>query len=127
VRFTIAVDFDGVIHQYRTGWKNSWTIPDPPVEGAITWLLQMAREFDVVIYSTRCRSLRGRLAIRRWLREHAGNAWYESPAGPGLEDVKLSAKKPKALLYVDDRGYRFTGANWPTAEQIRRLRPWNKP
>lgn len=37
-RYTVAVDFDGVLHRYDTPWINAATIPDPPVDGAIEWL-----------------------------------------------------------------------------------------
>lgn len=41
-RYTLAVDFDGVLHQYTTPWSNAATIPDPPVDGAIAWLNETA-------------------------------------------------------------------------------------
>ena len=34
----LAIDFDGVLHSYSSGWKGSRNIPDPPVDGAIEWL-----------------------------------------------------------------------------------------
>ena len=34
----ICVDFDGVIHSYKSGWRGVAVIPDPPVPGAIEWL-----------------------------------------------------------------------------------------
>lgn len=34
----IAVDFDGVLHSYISGWKGARNIPDPPTPGAIRWL-----------------------------------------------------------------------------------------
>ena len=37
-KFTVAVDFDGVIHSYTTLWFTASVIPDPPVPGAIEWL-----------------------------------------------------------------------------------------
>lgn len=124
-RYTIAVDFDGVIHRYDTPWVNAHTIPDEPVAGAIEWLIAMVQKFDVVIFSTRCKTWRGRRAVRRWLRRHAGTCWNEGLGVPGLEVVKLTAVKPPALIYLDDRAVRFEGT-FPTAEQVHRLRPWHK-
>jgi hypothetical protein len=124
--WTVAVDFDGVIHSYTTPWINAHTIPDPPVPGAMRWLHHTVQSFNVVIYSTRCKTWRGRRAIRAWLKEHSGILWEQIPGFRGLEDVELSREKPPALIYVDDRAYRFTGENWPSKDEIHKLRPWNK-
>lgn len=125
-RYTVAVDFDGVLHRYNSPWINAHTIPDLPVPGAIDWLWRTFQAFDIVIYSTRCKTWRGRRAVRNWLRRYVGHLWYESPAGPGLEDIRLSYEKPPALVYLDDRAIRFTGENFPTPAEIHAARPWNK-
>lgn len=125
-RYTIAVDFDGVIHRYDSPWVNAHTIPDPPVDGAIEWLSRMIQKFDVVIFSTRCKTLRGRWAIKGWLEDHADALYWEAPGWRGIEDVRLSYTKPPALIYLDDRAVRFEGT-FPTSVQIHALRPWNKP
>lgn len=124
--YTVAVDFDGVLHSYTTPWVNAHTIPDPPVEGAIEWLAATIQKFDVVVYSTRCKTWRGRRAVRRWLRQHSGNVWNEGPGFRGTEDVKVSYEKPPALVYIDDRAWRFEGDNFPSADEIHRAIPWTK-
>lgn len=128
MKYTISVDFDGVIHQYVTPWKNARTIPDPPVDGAIEWLFEMVQHFDVCIFSTRNTQFMGRFAMRNWLKKHAGGLWYESAAGTvGLEEITFPRHKPKAIIYIDDRAYRFVGPlSWPTKEQIHLSKPWNK-
>ena len=125
---TICVDFDGVIHSYTSPWVNAHTIPDEPVPGAITWLFSMLRHFRVVIFSTRCKTWRGRRAMGAWLRKHAGElVWYETPDGPGLEDVEFSYTKEPGLIYLDDRGVRFEGpGTFPSKKDIYQLIPWNK-
>ncbi|NNM31965.1 MAG: hypothetical protein HKO53_02815 [Gemmatimonadetes bacterium] len=125
-KWTVAVDFDGVLHSYTTPWLNAHTIPDPPVPGAIEWLHSTVQTFNVAIYSTRSKTWRGRRAMKAWLKKHAGNIYWEAPGFLGLEDVTFSAEKPPALVYVDDRAYRFTGDNFPTQDEIHNLRPWNK-
>jgi hypothetical protein len=125
-RYTVAVDFDGVIHRYDSPWVNAHTIPDGPVDGAIEWLYRTLQKFDVVIFSTRCKTWRGRRAMRRWLAQHAGNLYHESPASVGVEEVTFSYEKPRALVYIDDRAWRFTGT-FPTPHEIHSARPWNKP
>ena len=126
-RPTVSVDFDGVIHSYTSPWDKAHIIPDAPVGGAIEFLSKTLQKFDVVIISSRARTWRGRRAIRRWLRRHAGvGLWFEAMSFRGLEDVVVTAKKLPALVYIDDRAYRFTGSNWPTELEIEKLRPWNR-
>lgn len=52
---TLCVDFDGVVHSYTSPWKGAAVISDPPVPGAIEWLLACLDYFEVVIYSSRSR------------------------------------------------------------------------
>lgn len=125
-RYTIAVDFDGVLHEYRTPWINAHTIADEPVNGAIAWLFYTIQKMDVVILSTRCKTWRGRRAIASWIKKHSGSLWWPSPETIyGLESVKFSYKKIPALVYLDDRAMRFEGT-FPTVEQIHKSKPWNK-
>lgn len=122
----LCLDFDGVIHSYSSGWKGADVIPDPPVEGAIAFMLGALREFDVVIFSSRSNQRGGIRAMQRWLREHAGQlCWYETPDGPGLEDVRFVKEKPAALVTIDDRAITFTG-EWPSIASLRSFQPWNK-
>src|ERR1044071_2188381 len=95
-RYTIAVDFDGVLHSYETPWVAPHVIPDSPVNGAIEWLFEMIQRFEVVVYSTRARTWRGRRAMRSWLKWHAEMRmmWYEEMGSRGLESVRLSYSKP---------------------------------
>jgi hypothetical protein len=127
-KYTVCVDFDGVLHSYTSPWINAHTIPDPPVEGAIEWLLAMLEKFEVVIFSTRCKTWRGRRAMRRWLTTQSECNCGEPFGACILHDVKFAKTKPPALIYLDDRAVRFTGPDsWPTVDQIHRSRPWNKP
>jgi len=115
-RKTICLDFDGVVHLYRSGWQGSVTaITDPPTLGvrdAVDKLL--GKGFDVKVYSTRCAEPQGYLAVQNWLRRHEIRA-----------DVARS--KPPAVLYVDDRGYRFDG-DWDAllafVDRPENLDPW---
>lgn len=115
-RYTVAVDFDGVIHSYTSPWVAPDIIPDPPVEGAIAWLMEIAKEFHVVIHSTRCATMEGTKAVLHYLADHGF-----------VGTISGSCEKPPALVYVDDRAWRFEGpGTFPTAQQIHRARPWNK-
>jgi hypothetical protein len=116
-RFSVGIDFDGVLHQYDGDWQGHDVIPGGPVDGAIEWLTKIAQHFDVWINSTRCATEAGCQAIREWLRH------YELPVD--TEDaITISPDKKPCLIYVDDRGWRFDGKNFPSPEQIHAARPW---
>lgn len=122
-KYTICVDFDGVIHSYTTPWIKPHIIPDPPVDRAIHWLWGMLRDFDVVIFSTRCKTWRARRAMRRWIQQHA-----TPTQAPLLKALRYSYTKPAALIYLDDRAVRFQGPRtFPSKDEIhRRYIPWNR-
>lgn len=121
----LCLDFDGVIHSYASGWKGADVIPDPPVDGAIAFMLGALRHFDVAIYSSRSGQPGGLEAMKRWLREHAGQTWHETPDGPGLEDIRFPVSKPAAFVSIDDRALTFDGT-WPAVETLKAFQPWNK-
>ena len=121
----LCLDFDGVIHSYTSGWKGADVVSDPPVEGVFAFMLGALEKFDVVIFSSRSHQKGGTEAMRSWLKKHAGACWYESPAGPGIEEVRFVEEKPPALVTLDDRAVTFTG-KWPLVEELRAFKPWNK-
>ncbi|MBW3598028.1 MAG: hypothetical protein KY475_12215 [Planctomycetes bacterium] len=101
-RPTICLDFDGVIHSHRSGWKGEATIPDPPTHGAARAIERLRERYRVVVHSPRCRTEEGRRAIARWLKRHE------------IEVDDICEHKPPALLYLDDRAVRFNG-DWEEA------------
>lgn len=121
----LCLDFDGVLHSYTSGWKGADNVPDPPVEGAIAFMLGALRHFEVHIFSSRSGQPGGVAAMKAWLREHAGQTWHETPDGPGLEDVKFPTEKPAAMVGIDDRVLTFDGT-WPDVHTLREFKPWNK-
>ena len=128
---TIAVDFDGVIHWYTRGWQGG-DIYDDPVPGAIRGLMKLMNAgFEVVIFTTRLNkddfpdNENQHALIQEWLLEQAKKV-FDPPNGswpvhPGtrlqwtavnfVTMMRLTAVKPPAIAYIDDRGIRFT--NWP--------------
>lgn len=115
---SICLDFDGVVHSYVRPWTSAEDIRDAPVPGAFDFIRSaLAMGYRVVIQSVRANTLAGQKAIQFWLRDQGLECWYL---------LRVTAEKPKALVYVDDRGYRFTG-EWPTVEELVMLRPWNRP
>ena len=96
-RKTVCLDFDGVIHSYKSGWQGEANIPDPPIHKVDVAIRQLRKHFRVVVYSARCRNPEGVQAIRRWLEKHH------------IEVDDVCAHKPPAFVYADDRAIPFTG------------------
>jgi len=129
----ICVDFDGVIHSYKSGWKGVSVIPDDPVPGAIDWIRDhlpipdaicaMAPSHEgliVQIYSSRSKSWFGRRAMKKWFIKHGLESCYITE---GL--LKFPTKKPAAYLTIDDRAICFNGS-FPTTAEMMAFKPWYK-
>jgi hypothetical protein len=80
----LAIDFDGVLHSYKSGWKGAKNIPGPPVDGAIEWLSDLVSHGDSVcamaplFIDGACRLSsyrRPRLSVQRNFSERERNAF----------------------------------------------------
>lgn len=115
----IAVDFDGVIHNYTSKFTTIGDIADEPVHGAIPWLeLLLNNNFRVAIYSLRCAQQEGILGIAAWL--HKNGMSHEN-----VERLHFYHQKPMASVFIDDRAFHFEGT-FPTVQYLTQFRPWNK-
>jgi hypothetical protein len=111
---TIALDFDGVIHSYVSGWTGPTPV-DPPVIGARDAIATIrALGHRVVVFSCRAETQDGMDGILGWLALH------------DIRVDEVTNVKPHAVLYVDDRGVRFEGS-WDAIVDLARdvPRPWN--
>lgn len=109
---TVAVDFDGVLHPYTQGWVGSKPDNEPPMEGAIQFLIDLKdRGYRIVVFSTRCNHPEGLTGVTDWLNEW-GLLRY-------IEDI--TCNKPAAVAYVDDRAVPFTGLWNPVIDHVERL------
>ncbi len=115
-RRTLAIDFDGVLHSYASGWQGASVIADPPVEGAIDFLTAAVERFDLAIYSVRSAYPGAVDAMRAWLRRHGLPERV-------LERLRFPVAKPPAELYIDDRAFRFDGT-FPSFDELAQLAPW---
>lgn len=109
---TLCVDFDGVLHWYRNGWTAPEIIDDLPTPGAVEFITEALKWFDVVVFSTRCKYPAGIRAMQNWMRH------YEFPEG-----VTYSATKVMAKVYLDDRGWQFNG-KFPAITELRKFKTW---
>lgn len=114
-RKIICVDFDGVLHSYKSGWKGVDVVADPPVEGALAWLSQLCNDPDlqVMVYSSRSKAASGIYAMQRWLEKYG----FDSTR------VEFPTEKPVAFLTIDDRAWLFTGT-FPALEEIHSFKSW---
>jgi hypothetical protein len=107
---TVCLDFDGVLHSYRSGWRGASVIPDPPIHGTREAVARLRQQYRVVVYSARCQSAEGRRAIEAWLRKH------------DIQVDEICEHKPPALVYVDDRAIPFRGDWEQVLVEIRQFR-----
>lgn len=119
----ICVDFDGVLHKYTSGWKGADVIPDGDVPGAADFLVEASKEFVVSIHSSRSQDPAGLRAMKRWIC-----ALLERRAPVEARDVfehlEFPTQKPPAIVYIDDRAWRFDGV-FPNPTELADFQPWN--
>lgn len=135
---TVLLDFDGVLHSYKSGWKGARNIPDPPVPGMLEWLqdfllqhcnppesyccMAPEQDWEVCIYSSRSRQFGGRIAMRQWMIKNGFDIDW-------LQMVKFPVKKPAAFITIDDRAICFDGNYWMVHNLTRLIinfKPWHK-
>ena len=88
---TIGLDYDGVINQMTESSPGEFL---PPIEGALMAVTSFLRDgFEVVVYTART----DLGEVKQWLVEH------------GFPKLVVTNEKLPADIYVDDKGYRFSG------------------
>lgn len=124
---TIAFDFDGVIHSYNEKWQDVGWAPDPPVDGAMEYLLEVLEDgrFNVAIYSSRSREEAGIRCMKNYFRFWLPKKMPLDKANWVLNSLLFPQEKPPAHLSIDDRAYCFTG-KFPTLQELDDFVPWNK-
>ena len=91
----VCLDFDGVL--------------DRDAEGAVDFILEcLGSGYRVVINSVRCERPQAEEAIHSWLGRHLPDE---------ARQIRVVHKKPLADLYIDNKGFRFSG-EFPTMEDI---------
>lgn len=113
---TVVMDFDGVIHSYKSGWHEGQKITDiydEPVQGIKETIINLRREgFKIVVVSSRCRTLFGRMAIRKWLKKYQ------------IVVDAVQRDKPPARCYVDDRAICFCNDCKTLVHNIHNFQSW---
>lgn len=90
---TVALDLDGVLNPNLTE-----SLTERPVPGANAFVRRlMSAGYDVVIFTHRAVEPEGVDEVNQWLRKN------------DFPKLPVTAVKPAARLYIDDRCYRFEG------------------
>ncbi len=132
----LCLDFDGVLHSYKSGWIEHDFIPDPPVPGAMQFLAEAIKSFDVKIYSSRSNSkytggIRAMMLwVQFWAKRELPNTEPDYVANSVINAVCYNKEawpqeKPPAFVTIDDRAITFDGT-FPSIEEIKNFKPWNK-
>jgi hypothetical protein len=122
---TIIVDFDGVIHSYTSGWRGANIVSDPPVPGAMEFLATAVDRYIVAIVSSRSHQEGGIKAMRIYLELCLVEKLGQKHGEEVYSQLIFPLEKPPAILTIDDRAFCFKGT-FPTMEEIKAFKPWNK-
>lgn len=133
----LGMDFDGVIHSYTTRWTDAKTISDPPVPGAMEFLFDASKIFQIAIFSSRSSQDGGTAAMQKYIATHMREYMYQVEAQMTLHDAETWSydfvyhnlmwlkEKPPAHMTIDDRAMTFRG-EWPDPAELLNFKPWNK-
>jgi len=109
---TIAIDFDGVIHSYYSGWQGALVANDPIVPGIKEVIAELRKDYDVVIMSSRCLHPGGTQTIENYLRKY------------NIVVDGITGEKIPAMVYVDDRAITFHKVKG-LVDQIKQFKTWH--
>lgn len=123
----LCLDFDGVCHQYTSGWQGVTVIPDDAVPGLFEFLERVMPVFDVQVFSSRSRTDEGIGAMQVWFVEQR-KKWRQT-IDPDIPlqrlNITFPRTKPPAHITIDDRAITFNGT-WPNVDLLLAFRPWNR-
>lgn len=103
----LAIDFDGVIHNFDKGWHDGTCYGDP-IPGALEAIKKLSREWNIIVFTAKVRTDRplvngktGKELVREWLEKY-GVMQYVS---------EITFEKPRAEYYIDDKALEFRMPN----------------
>jgi len=110
----LAIDFDGVIHNFDKGFYDG-TCYGEPLEGSLEAIKELSETYNIVIFTAKAKPSRplvngktGTELVVEWLEKYNVAQYVK----------EITAEKPRAQLYIDDKGYYFE--NWKdTLQEIK--------
>lgn len=108
---TIVFDFDGVIHVGYKGWKDGSIYGDIDIE-VIDYIKELMNNYYVVISSNRpaeqivefMNELNLGVKFEVFKKDLKENMYWSKD-----DVIGVTNEKAVGILYIDDRGYRYTG------------------
>ena len=99
----IAIDFDGVIHNFDKGYFDG-TCYGNPIEGSLEALKKLSEDYEIIIFTAKAKPDRplvngktGTELVIEWLTRHGVIQYVK----------EVTSEKPRAKIYIDDKGYYF--------------------
>jgi hypothetical protein len=115
--YQVGIDFDGVIHANSKGFYDG-TVYDNPIPGARKALEVLSKKFVIVVYSAKARQdrmlINGKTGVELiwdWLKKNDMDTFVR----------EVTAEKPRAVFYIDDKAIRFNGSWDNTFLELDRL------
>ena len=102
----IAIDFDGVIHNFDKGWHDG-TCYGEPLPRSLEAIKTLSAKYNIIIFTAKAKKNRplvngktGTQLVQEWLEKYDVMQYIN----------EITSEKPRAQIYIDDNGYRFN--NW---------------
>ena len=99
----VAIDFDGVIHNFDKGWHDG-TCYGEPLPGSLEAIKTLSEKYNIIIFTAKAKKNRplvngktGTQLVQEWLEKYEVMKYIN----------EITSEKPRAKIYIDDNGYRF--------------------
>ncbi len=103
----LAVDFDGVLHNFDKGWYDGTCYGDP-IPGSLDAIKSLSKKYNIIIFTSKCLPDRplvdgfdGYSLVINWLSKHGFLNYIK----------EVTCIKPRAKYYIDDKAIKYDN-NW---------------